>query len=182
MTLNEIIAAALGRLERGTDAQTIKNYRAEFTDYANKALKKIALKFKQTKKETVLLDEEHGFDVSDLTHGCYKIMEVRAKGRPVDFWQEPLGSGYFLCETKEESVDVIYRYVLKRLSSSTDVPELPEYMHDIIVHYVVACARCGGDPETQGTSSADFQLFNQELSELLRETRGEPRSYKLMNY
>jgi hypothetical protein len=55
-------------------------------------------------------------------------------------------------------------------------------MHDLITHYVVACERCGGDPETQGTSSADFQLFNEGLREILRETRGEPRSYNLLNY
>jgi len=182
MTLNEIISASLGRLERGTDAQTIAFYRDEFANYANKAVKKIALKFHQNLKETVNLDGEHTFDLSQLTHEAFKIMDVRAAGRPVDFWQETMGSGRFTCATKETTVDVIYRFVPKRMSSSTDKPELPEYMHDIIPHYVVACARCGGDPSTQGTASADFQLFNQELSDLLAASRGEPRSYKLMNY
>lgn len=182
MTLNEIIAAALGRLGRGNDEQTIDHYRSTFTDYANRAVKKISLKFKQTRKETIVLDEEYMFSVGDLSRQCYKILAVRAAGKHVDFFQDPPGSGDFVCRTKEPEVDVTYRFVPNKLSAPSDVPELPEYMHDIIVHYIVACERCGGDPETQGTSSADFQLFNQELSELLRETRGEPRSYKLMNY
>lgn len=182
MTLNEIIAASLGRLGRGTDEQTIDFYRHTFTDYANRAIKKIALEFKQHRKEAVELDEDGMFDVKSLARGCYAISEVRAAGKSVDFWQEPLGSGFFMCDTKEPTVDVFYRFVPARVSASADVPELPEYMHDLIPLYVVACERCGGDPDTQGTASADFQLFNEGLRELLRETRGEPRSYKLLNY
>lgn len=182
MTLNEIIASSLGRLNRGTDEQTIDFYRFTFTDYANRAIKKLAYRFKQCRKETVELDNSHAFDVKSLQRGCYKIMDVRAAGKSVDFWQEPMGSGFFMCDTKETAVDVVYQFVPPRISASADRPELPEHMHDLIPLYVVACERCGGDPETQGTASADFQLFNDGIQELQRETRGEPRSYKLLNY
>ena len=182
MTLNEIVAEALGRLGRDTGMQTIDNYRQTFAVYANRAIRKIALKFKQTRKETVELEEDHGFDLSQLSHECYMVLEVRANGRSVDYYQEPHGSGYFICATEEPQVDVIYRFVPNKLAAPSSVPELPEYMHDLITHYVVACERCGGDPETQGTASADFQLFNEGLHEILREARGEPRSYNLLNY
>ena len=45
-----------------------------------------------------------------------------------------------------------------------------------------ACDRCGGDPNTQSTASADFQMFNAALGAILPASRGEPRSYKLKNY
>lgn len=182
MTLNEIVAESLGRLGRDMGMQTIENYRQTFAVYANMAIRKISLKFKQTMRETVELGEDHGFDETSLTHGCYMVLGVRAAGNQVDYWQDPLGSGHFICATEEPTVDVMYRFVPNKVEAPTAVPELPEYMHDLIVHYVVACERCGGDPQTQGTSSADFQLFNEGLREILRETRGEPRSYNLLNY
>ena len=181
MTLNEIIVASLLRLNRGTDTQTIRTYRDVFTDSANKAIRKIALRYKQSRKETIVLSDG-SFNVRALSRNCIRIDEVRSSGKAIDFWQDPPGSGIVFCNTESNSVDVVYRYLPERLSSTTDTPDLPEYAHDLIVHYVVACERCGGDPGTQGTASADFQMFQTGLAELGRSNMGEPRSYKLLNY
>lgn len=182
MTLNEIIVSALRRLDRGTDRQTIGAYRSVFTNYANTAIKQIARQYKQCKKETVALDSDNQFNVTSLSRGCFMIHSVLVDGKPVDFYQEPAGSGLFTVKTDANSATVVYQFVPAGLSATTDIPELPPYMHDIIPYYIVACERAGGDPETQGTASVDFQLFNSQLQSILRETMGEPRSYKLMNY
>lgn len=182
MTLNEIMASALQRLRYGTDTQTVETYRDAFADYANRAVRKIANRYKQSRKETVELTDADTFDANALSRGCLHIDEVRASGRAVDFWQDVPGSGEFTCDTDADSVEVVYRFVPKQLENPIDVPELPAHLHDMIVHYVVACERCGGDPSTQGTSSADFQMFNAALSDINPASRGEARSYKLLNY
>lgn len=182
MTLNEIMVSALQRLHYGTDTQTVENYRDAFADYANRAIRMIATRYKQNRKETVQLSDNDTFNVSDLARHCVRVTEVRAGGSSVDYWQDVPGSGEFTCDTDADSVDVVYRFVPKPLENTIDVPELPGHLHDMIVHYVVACERCGGDPDTQGTASADFQMFNAALSQIQPASRGEPRSFKLTNY
>lgn len=181
MNLNEIIVASLTRLHRGTGTQTIETYRNAFINSANRAMKIMAQRFRQCRKETVTLTDSV-LDTADLERQCIRIVDVRVDDESIDFYQDYPGSSEFVCDTNETSVDVIYEYYPKPLADLIDIPELPEHMHDIIPYYVVACERCGGDPETQGTSSADFQLFHSQLAELERSTRGDPRSYKLLNY
>lgn len=182
MTLNEIMVSSLQRLRYGTDTQTVENYRDVFADYANRAVRMIAERFKQNRKETVRLSDDDTFNVAELARECIRITDVRASGASIDYWQDIPGSGVFSCDTGADSVDVVYRYVPKRLENIIDVPELPTHLHDMIVHYVVACERCGGDPDTQGTASADYQMFNSALSQIHPASRGEPRAFKLNNY
>ena len=182
MTLEQIIVDALRRLERGTDTQTLKAYRRVFTTYANAAIKRIADVFEQCRKETVDLDDEKMFAVSALSHGCWQIISIRDSKRDCYFQQDPPGSGLVRVHTLDHSVTVTYRFVPRELSATSDVPELPEFAHDLIHYYIVACARAGGDPDTQNTASVDFQLFESKLSRLAKSTLGEPESYRLRNW
>lgn len=181
MTLNEIIVASLERLDRGNDNQTIDHYRAKFTDNANKAVKIIAKQYRGCRKETMALTDG-AFSTDDLSRECLKIVEVRDGGKQVDFYQDVDGTGTVTCVTGAASVDVLYRFLPRPMSSTSDVPEIPNHLHDIVPHYIVACERCGGDPDTQGTASADFQLFNARVAEIESCKLGAPRSYKLLNY
>lgn len=184
MTLDEIIVSALRRLDRGTDTQTIQDYRPVFTVYANKACKKIAEEYKGCRKEEIELDEDCSFNVNDLERGCYKIVKIRDRSRRpfVEFWQDPPGSGIVVVDTQDPVVSVTYRYVPKEMSSTIDVPEIPEIFHDIIPYYIVACERAGGDPQTQSTASVDYQLFNDQVARMCRSHLGEFRAYELKNY
>ena len=181
MTLNDIISASLVMLERGSDAHTIDHYRAQFTKYANDAVEEIINRVKQERKEIVTL-ENRGFSVNDLERSCLRVTSVRVNGKPVYYQQDPEGSGNFVVATSADEVEVYYRFYPKPMSSSTDQPELPEHMHSVIPYYVVACQRCGGDPYMQGTSSAHFSIFNEKVRNLERLHRGEPSSFKLLNY
>lgn len=182
MTLNDIISSSLTMLERGADAQTIDHYRAQFTKYANDAVFELARRFKQQRRETVAL-MDGTFDVAQLSRECLRVTQVLVDGKPVLYRQNPWGSGVFrVAASGAEEAEVHYRFVPRDMESSTDVPELPAYMHRLIPYYVAACQRCGGDPDTQGTSSAHFALFNSMVSNLQRETRGEPQSFRLLHY
>lgn len=186
MTLNELIVSALERLERGTDNNTIDHYRAEFTDYANTAVELIARKYLPVRKETVELtvdsDGNRLLDLDNLSRDVIKLVDVRANGSSVGFEQDADGSGQFVIDTTASSVVVLYRFLPKKLSNPTDVPELPKHMHSYVKYYIVASARCGGDPYTQNTSSADFQMFNQFLYSLESVKLGQASAYVLQNY
>lgn len=186
MTLNELIVSALERLERGTDNNTIDHYRAEFTDYANTAVELIARKYMPVKKETVELsldsDGNRLLNLDSLSRDVIKIVDVRVNGSSVGFEQDADGSGEFIIDTTGDTAVVLYRFLPQKLSNPVDVPELPKHMHMYIKYYIVASARCGGDPYTQNTSSADFQMFNQFLYSLESVKLGQASAYVLKNY
>lgn len=182
MTLNEIIVESLQRLDRGTDTQTIRAYRNLFKTYANRALKRIALQYKQCRKETVELDVSHQFEVASLERECLRIVDVKDGERPCYFFQDPPGSGFVTVKTDVTSVVVVYRFVPKALAASDDVPELPLYMHDMIPYYVAACEKAGGDPDTYETSTIDYQMFNDMLNNIVPESLGEPPSFQLKHF
>lgn len=181
MTLNDIISTSLVMLERGTDAHTIDHYRAQFTKYANDAVEEIIQRIKQERKETVTLTDG-AFSINDLERECIRVTSITVNGQPVFYQQDPEGSGLFVVAPSATEAVVTYRFVPKAMSSSTDTPELPSYMHSVIPYYVVACQRCGGDPDTQGTASAHFSIFNNKVRNLERIHRGEPRSFQILNY
>lgn len=185
MTLLDIISRTLSLMELGTDAHTIENYREQFTHYANEAVMEILRRIKQERCDTVELSEDLTFGIDQLERECSRVVRVEADGKQLRFWQKPHGSGVFYVSPVPDgvtTVDVYYRYIPKEMVNTYDVPEIPNYMHHIIPYYVQAMERCGGDPNTQATSNAHFQIFNQKLYAFEREARGEPSSFSLLNY
>ena len=181
MTCTEIVVAALDRLGRGTDDQTVENYWSTFLQYANRAIRIIARRYKACRREIVPLTDGV-FSVDQLERECLKIVRVMADGRSVGFEQDVDGSGEFTCDTTAPEVAVYYRFLPKFVVSHTEVPELPNRMHEIIVHYIVACERFGGDPDTQGTASADFEIFNSLVAAIESCKLGQASAYTLDNY
>jgi len=197
MTLNEIMASALQRLGRGNDPQTIEAYRDVFADYANEAVRQIAERFIAQLAEEVTLqtaDEDSRYPglryvkMSDLTHKCRRIERIEVGGVPRMYIQVPQGSAEFFVYLKSKELDaydkavVYYRPIPATLENTVDVPEVPEYTHYLIVHWIVAMERAGGDPNMQGTSGIDFQLFNQGLNSITNAHYGEPRGNRLLGY
>lgn len=181
MTCTEIVVAALDRLGRGTDDQTVDNYWATFLQYANRAIRIIARKYKACRKETVPLTDGV-FSTDQLERECVKIVRVVANGQSVGFEQDVDGSGEFTCNTTATEATVYYRFLPKLVVSHIEEPELPRHMHVLITHYIVACERCGGDPDTQGTSSADFEIFNSLVAAIESCKLGQASAYTLDNY
>lgn len=180
MTLNDIIVSALRQLERGTSAQTIDKYRAVFTDYANAGVRRLARRFKVTREDEIQL-EDGCFDLLDLSRDCLKIVEISEDGKKRRFDRVYTGR-IRVCNAKPDAVvKVFYRFLPREMTSTSDVPELPNHIQRALPYFVVACQRCGGDPDTQGTSSAHFSLFNSEVAMIERETMGDFKSTKLLN-
>lgn len=174
--------SALQQMKRGRDQQTIDNYRAAYTQYANMAQQDLAKAFPIYRTDTVEL-EEGGFDVSLLPRWCTKIISVRQK-KPLMFLLAE-ETGLISCWDKkgkaEGEVQVRYRCLPNPVENSTDIPELPEQLHQCIVSYVVACDRSEGDASTQGGASVYFQMYNEQKRNLMRGGLGAPETYKIEN-
>ena len=181
MTLGEIIQKSLQRLEFGDDPQAVESYEAIFTSYANQAIRKIARKYGKTRKETLTLTDSQ-FELTDLDYGCIKIMSVSDSTGEIVYYQDPEGSEIYTCDTEEATVDVVYQYYPATLTTGSETPDVPSVIHDAIPHYIVACYRAGGDPDTQSTASIDYQLFNAAIKELGTAVTSNPRSSRIKNW
>ena len=182
MTLTELISTALDRMGRNTGGT--EKYESKFKLYANEAIRKIAEKRRACRSETVTLVDE-SFNISSLERevfedGIVKILD--ADGVALDFDQIVDGSGDITVDTEETSVTVVYRYVPSPLENSPDEPDLPTYLHGMIVYWICGCERSNGDPDTMEGAATDFQLFNQALNDVKPAKYGAPGSRKLLNY
>lgn len=187
MNLHEIIAASLTVLRLGTEASSVDTYRREFTDYANDAVNRISRKFRQTRTETVELSEDSTFITADLSRPCYKICWVRnEQGHMLPWEQIGIGTGEFRVIPPfkipaSEKVVVTYEFRPARLVNGEDVPEVPEFSHDIIKWYVCGQHRMSAEGSVN-SGNYYLQLFERELNELPNPSYGEPRAYKLKGY
>lgn len=178
MTLNDIIYSALRQLERGTDAQTVDKYRDVFTDYANTALFEISEKIKPSYLAEVILDERGQLDLSTLPRTCIYIESITSESGSSMTWTEVFTGTIEVANGAGMTVKVLYRYIPADLTSPTDEPQLPEYMHKVIPYYIVACHKQDTNTETQVDY---FYMFNRQLMRLMNMHVKDPAQNKLIN-
>lgn len=164
MTLNEIIVAALSELGRGHDQMNIDSVRRIFTHYANDAIADIAAAIRIIKRERLYAADKH-IDTEELDCICLRVLNVYQKGKPVRF-----------CEYAESGivevgvngyVEVEYRCIPCSVSSPSDVPELPEHLHGLIVMYIVGREKMSSDKTTQEGAKLHLQLYEAAKSRFI---------------
>ncbi|MBO4848159.1 MAG: hypothetical protein J5586_03300 [Clostridia bacterium] len=176
MTLNDILVSALAQLDRGHDAQTMDIFRSRLTDFANDAQSDIARAIGFTRTETVI--PSNGLvDISDLARDCIKVVKTEQLGREVRFL---CGDTGVIALPYNEPAAVTYRCEPKRLSSPTDVSELPAHTHGLIVSYIVGRERMAGDVSTQGGANIYLSMYEAAKAKL-RPHFGAPDSYMIKN-
>lgn len=162
MTLNDILICALRQLMRGTDAETVALWSGKLTAYANEALLDLADALSFHIKESVSLERDAKgalhFETNSLTRAPLRFVDV---------------------EISEDTALVTYVPAPAALDALTDVPELPEYTHPIIVNYVVARERASGDVAHQRGSDVYFNLYEREKRSLASLAPGD--RFKLIN-
>lgn len=164
MTLNEIIVCALEQLGRGHDQRSVDTWRHKFTRFANDAVCDLAATMKVYQTETIKVNGST-VDTVKLKRRCLKVLEILQDGFPVKFTVGE-ASGV-VCVRATGFVDICYRYMPETLSLPSDVPEIPEYMHGLVVSYVVARERMSGDTSTQRGADAYMQLYENAKMRLL---------------
>ena len=187
MNLFGIMMDAAAELRLGVDTATITHYRPEFRMYANDAIFVISDKFRQTRKEPVTLDSDCVFKTTDLDRGCLRIEKVTdSRGNTIQWEQVQRGGTEIRCVSAlvapGDSVDVTYRFMPARLVNDGDVPELPEFAHCLIPHYVAAQHRFSQDGDVAGMGAYQMQVFNQMLAKIAPDHLGDERAYQLHHY
>ena len=76
-----------------------------------------------------------------------------------------LGS-FLLRDLMIEDVPVVALVRSSKLETATDVSELPEAVHPLIVSYVVGRERMGGDVSTQGGGNIYISMYNAAKAKL----------------
>ena len=177
MTLNDILVSALAQLDRGHDAQTLDAWRGKLTQFANDALIDLAYAFKPVRTETA--DAGIGIiDTNSLSREFVKAVCVRTGDSIIGF--PDAFQGEYITVDANGPVELTYQYVPKLLSSPTDVPEIPERLHGLIVTYTVARERMSGDVSTQKGSTPYMQLYEQG-KRAARYGSGLPDCYSIIN-
>lgn len=176
MTLNDIMISALAQLGRGQDANTIEAFQKSFTDYANDAQSDIARAMRFSKTETHAA--VNGIlELTELSRDCIRVLRTVQLGREVRFLQ---GSGGEIALPYNDPVTVTYRCEPLRMTLPSDVSELPEYTHPLMVSYIVARERMAGDVSTQGGANIYISMY-EAAKQKLRPHIGEHESYEIIN-
>ena len=163
MTLNEIIASALSELGRGHDAKSVERYRDKFMRYANDAVTDLALSLGLVRMDKVNLSGSTA-DLKKLCRECMKLTSVTQDGMPVRYLYSE--ASQIVSVRAKGQVEVYYRYIPKKLFSPSDVPDVPEYLHGLIVMYVTGRERMSGDTSTQKGADSYLSLYEIEKNRI----------------
>ena len=163
MTLNDIIVSALAQLDRAHDMQTVEVYRTRFAAFANDAQNDLALTL--ALKRTDELEPADGVvNLTALPRSCFRVESVEQLGKKVPFRAGDSPMQLFL--PYSESARITYRFAPRKLEAASDVSELPDAVHPLIVSYVVGRERMGGDVSTQGGGNIYLSMYNAAKAKL----------------
>ena len=144
MTLNDIIVSALAQLDRGHDAQSLDVWRDKFTRFANDGVTDICATYKPRRTETI-----------DTRDGTFTTAML---SREEDFYDGD-ASEVIVTSGGPGKIEVTYRSVPREMFASTDEPDIPAYMHGLLVSYVVGRERAAGDVSQQRGGNIYFQMY-----------------------
>lgn len=181
MTLQELLTASLQQLDRGTDAQTLENWRDKLTRYLNDAVLDLSAMLKPRRTDNALL-QDGKIDLSALPRRCVKVLTLTRGARRFPFYY---GAGTDLIHVPAVSdgeIAVCYRYLPEPMRADTDEPDLPE-MFDVdgaIILYAVGRERAAGDAASIGAARGCFELYQLAKRNLFAHA-GEAEAYRFEN-
>ena len=174
MTLNDIIVSALAQLDRAHDAQTVEIYRRRFADFAHDAQNDLAQTLALTRTDE-RIPAAGVVRLDGLERRCIRVERAEQLGRSVPFRAGDTPNELFL--PYSEPARITYRFLPKRLETASDVSELPEAVHPLIVSYVVGRERMGGDVSTQSGGNVCLSMYNAAKARLRGSMKhGEPNT------
>ena len=124
---------------------------------ANDGVTDICATYKPRRTETI--DTRDGtFTTAMLSRGCRKVLSVKRDGREEDFYDGD-ASEVIVTSGGPGKIEVTYRSVPREMFASTDEPDIPAYMHGLLVSYVVGRERAAGDVSQQRGGNIYFQMY-----------------------
>lgn len=177
MTLNDIIVSALSQLDRGHDAQTIDAYRNRLTGFVNDAQNDLAAACGLYRTDELTPDNGVA-DLALLPRRCRRVLDVVQLNKSVPF--RAGDSSEKLLLPYSAPARITYQYYPKPLSSPTDVSELNEGLHGLMVSYVVGRERMAGDVSTQGGGNLYLAMYEAAKARI-RPHMGGADAYRFIN-
>lgn len=179
MTLNDIIVSALAQLGRGHDAQSLDVWRDKLARFANDAVLDLAEAFRLRRTESVA--HENGlFFLEALSHACLSVLSVSQNGKKLEYSFGEAGDCVYARGADASELVVCYRFAPKSVSAPTDVPEVPEWCHGLIVTYVVGRERASGEVNLQRGGNVYFQMYEAGKRQI-RPHPGDGAAHRLVN-
>lgn len=179
MTLNDIIVSALAQLDRGHDAQSLDVWRDKLARFTNDAVLDLAEAFKLRRTETVA-HECGQFYLDALSHSCLSVLAVSQNGKKLEYCFSETGDRVYVKNAEAEELEVLYRFAPNLVSAPTDVPEVPEWCHGLIVTYVVGRERASGEVGLQRGGNVYFQMYEAGKRHI-RPHPGDAAAHKILN-
>lgn len=177
MTLLEILSQSLSELGRTTDAQQMETWRGKFTPFVNAGMRDLAQYLQLRRTDNVEAVDGTIF-VKDLPHPCLKVLSVNQDGKALGFYLDAFSDRISVDRSGEMEIE--YRYMPKDVVNDTDIPGIPEYLHHLLVTYVVYREHLTADPNMQRRANGFYQMYETEKREL-RKTLGEQDTYNIIN-
>jgi len=178
MTLNDITVSALAQLDRGHDAQSLEIWRDKFTRFANDAVTDLYAAYKPRRTESVSAPTGT-FSAHSLSRGCKKILSIKRNGKEEAFFDGDESDDVVL-SGGGGTVEVTYLCTPREMFSSTDEPDLPAWLHGLIVCYVVGRERAAGDVSQQRGGNIYFQMYEAGKAGIRPDLGGEA-AYRIVN-
>lgn len=178
MTLYDIVTQAMVSLGFETDAQSMEAWQSKLVMFLNDGMEDIAKFLNLRKTDTDIPVVDGILNLSSLTSKCVKVVSISQDGTNIPFETGPSSSEIKL--SAEGTVDVEYRYIPNRIKNDIDQPGIPEYLHSLLVPYIVYSQHTTLDPTMQRRADAFYQKYAQGLRQA-RKNYGESNCYKFKN-
>ncbi len=179
MTLQELLTGVLQQLDRGTDAQTVEVWRDKLTAFLNDAIVDLAGEFSLRRTDEIALGSGT-IDLGGLKRDCIKVLSLELGGKRWPFYYGTGSKCIRVPGAPDGTVRLCYRYLPLRISADTDVPDIPQWAHGLLVLYAAGRERAGGDASSIAAARACFELYNAGKRSIRRHA-GEQDAYVIEN-
>ncbi|MDD3400929.1 MAG: hypothetical protein PHT58_04780 [Eubacteriales bacterium] len=179
MTFKQLMELAMDELHRPLDAMTSADYQQRMMRFANEAIIDITGSFRPWRRDTLLVTSDK-IALNQLPYKCQKVLSVDYNGERYPFYYGYNTDELIVKSIPDGEVNVTYRYIPPKLKSMTDVPQLPEFLHSLIVTYMVARERIQLDSVAQSGAKVNLSLY-ETLKRRYKISMDEPDSCNIYN-
>lgn len=179
MTLQVLIELTLRELHRPTDAITTDQWCDRLTRYANEAITDITASFRPWRRDVLDLLGGH-VDLCCLPLTCQKVISLERDGKRLPFYYGSSTGELLVKNVPDGDVTITYRYIPPELVALDDQPLLPEFLHPLIVTYMVARERIQLDSTAQSGSKLNLSVY-ETLKRRFRICMDEPDTNDIYN-
>lgn len=172
MTLQQMMEQVLMELHRPQEYINDMHWQCRLKGYANEALMDIATAFRPWARDEGQI-VGGTLNLCLLPKLCLKVLKVERGGERIPFYYAEATDKLCFKGAKDGQVVVTYRYMPLCLNALCDEPQLPQFLHPLIVTYMTAREVTLLDEGAKGSARLNLSLY-ESLKRRLRVGMDEP--------